>query len=53
LEQERPRQQAKSRKQAAALVIITIESVEFQDGSEWKQTEQNGGVHYDPIQPNK
>jgi hypothetical protein len=47
------RQQAKSRKQAAALVIITIESVEFQDGSEWKQTERNGGVHYDPIQPNK
>jgi hypothetical protein len=43
------RQQAKSRKQASALVIITIESVEFQDGGEWKQTERNGGVHYDPV----
>lgn len=43
------RQQAKSRKQAAALVIITVESVEFRDGGEWKQTERNGGVHYDPV----
>jgi hypothetical protein len=43
------RQQAKSRKQASALVIITIESVEFQDGGEWKQNERNGGVHYDPV----
>jgi hypothetical protein len=47
------KQQAKSRKQASALLIITIESVEFQDGGEWKQTERNGGVHYDPVQPNK
>ena len=43
------RQQAKSRKQASALLIITIESVEFQDGGEWKQTERNGGIHYDPV----
>jgi hypothetical protein len=43
------RQLAKSRKQASALVIITIESVGFQDGGEWKQTERNGGVHYDPV----
>jgi len=43
------KQQAKSRNQAAVLVIITIESVEFRDGGEWKQTERNGGVHYDPV----
>jgi hypothetical protein len=43
------RQRAKSREQASALVIITIESVEFQDGGVWKETERNGGVHYDPV----
>ena len=31
------KQQAKSRKQASALLIITIESVEFQDGGEWTE----------------
>ena len=33
------RQRAKSRKQDAALVIITVEAVEFADGLEWKRTE--------------
>jgi hypothetical protein len=47
------KQQAKSRRQESALVIITIESVEFQDGGEWKQTERNGGVHYDPVHRGK
>jgi hypothetical protein len=47
------RQLAKSRKQPSALVIMTIESVEFQDGAEWRQTERNGGVHYDPVKPAK
>src|ERR1019366_847888 len=39
------RQRAKSRKQDAALVIITVEAVEFEDGSEWKRTEN--GVKMD------
>jgi hypothetical protein len=43
------RQQAKSRNQESALVIITIESVEFQDGSEWKQTERQNGITIDPV----
>jgi hypothetical protein len=43
------RQQAKSRKQESALVIITVESVEFQDGSEWKQTERQDGITIDPV----
>lgn len=43
------RQQAKSRKQAAALAILTIESVEFEDGGEWRQTEQKGGNPFDPV----
>ena len=42
------RQLAKSRKQTEALVVLTIESVEFADGSEWRQTEQQGGVPFDP-----
>jgi hypothetical protein len=47
------KQQARSRKQEAALVILTIESVEFQDGSEWKQTERDHGTPGDPTQPVK
>jgi cellobiose phosphorylase len=41
------KQQARSRKQASALVSITIESVEFQDGSEWKQIELEKGTPID------
>ncbi len=41
------KQRAKSRKQDAALVIITIEAVEFADGSEWKRTEN--GVKMDTF----
>lgn len=47
------RQTVKTRKQESALVILTIESVEFEDGGEWKQTEQNGGAPYDPVRPLK
>jgi hypothetical protein len=43
------RQQAKSRKVDSALVILTIESVEFEDGSEWKQTERDSGAPIDPV----
>jgi hypothetical protein len=43
------KQQARSRKQESALVILTIESIEFQDGSEWKQTERDGGIPIDPV----
>jgi hypothetical protein len=43
------KQQAKSRKQESALVILTIESIEFQDGGEWKQTERDGGITIDPV----
>lgn len=41
------KQRAKSRKQDAALVIITVEAVEFADGSEWKRTET--GVKMDTF----
>src|SRR5580700_8745569 len=44
------KQQARSRKQESALVILTIESVEFEDGSEWKQTERDRGTPLDPVQ---
>jgi len=47
------KQQARSRKQESALVILTIESVEFRDGSEWKQTERDQGTPIDPTQPVK
>jgi hypothetical protein len=47
------KQQARSRKQENALVILTIESVEFQDGTEWKQTERDRGTPLDPVQPVK
>jgi hypothetical protein len=44
------KQLARSRKQDSALVILTIESVEFQDGSEWKQTEREHGTPIDPVE---
>jgi len=47
------KQQARSRKQESALVILTIESVEFQNGSEWKQTERDSGTPFDPVRPVK
>jgi hypothetical protein len=47
------KQQARSRKQESALVILTIETVEFQDGGEWKQTERDSGTPLDPVQPVK
>jgi hypothetical protein len=43
------KQQARSRKQESALVILTIESIEFRDGGEWKQTEREGGIPIDPV----
>lgn len=48
------KQQARSRKQASALAILTIESVEFQDGSEWTQAERDHGIPIDnPLRPDK
>ncbi|HTA46474.1 MAG TPA: hypothetical protein VK789_28720 [Bryobacteraceae bacterium] len=35
-------QLVKSRKKRAATVILTIESIEFEDGHEWHNTEQDG-----------
>lgn len=46
-------QQARARRQESALVILTIESVEFQDGGEWKQTERDSGVPFDPVHPQR
>ena len=43
------KQQAKSRKQPSALVILTIESVEFEDGGVWNQTERDRGITIDPV----
>jgi hypothetical protein len=43
------KQQARSRKVESALVILTIESVEFEGGGEWKQTEREGGTPIDPV----
>jgi hypothetical protein len=43
------KQQAKSRKVESALVILTIESVEFGDGGEWRQTERDRGTPIDPV----
>jgi hypothetical protein len=43
------KQLARSRKLESALVILTIESVEFQDGGEWKQAERDGGTPLDPV----
>ena len=43
------RDQVRARKQDSALVIITIEAVEFRDGSEWKRSDSpNRDV---PAQP--
>jgi hypothetical protein len=48
------KQQARSRKQESGLAILTIESVEFLDGSEWKQAERDQGLPIDdPVRPNK
>jgi hypothetical protein len=44
------KQLARSRKQDSALVILTIESVEFENGGEWKQTERDHGTPIDPVQ---
>lgn len=44
------RQLARSRKQASALVILTVESVEFRDGGEWKPKEPQTGI---PVTPGK
>jgi len=43
------KQLARSRRQPAALAILTIESVEFADGSEWKQSERDHGAPMDPT----
>jgi hypothetical protein len=45
------KQQARSRRQESALAILTIESVEFEDGTEWKQAERDHGLPIDPLQP--
>ena len=47
------KQLARSRGQSSALAILTIESVEFADGSEWKQTERERGAPIDPLKPAK
>ena len=47
------RQLARSRRQSAALAILTVESVEFADGTEWKQSEREQGAPIDPpTRPN-
>ncbi len=38
------RQLARSRKQASALVILMVDSVEFRDGGEWKPREPQSGT---------
>lgn len=43
----------KSRKRAAATVILTIEVVEFESGDEWHNTEQQGVPLDIPLQPFK
>ncbi len=43
------RQLARSRRQSSALAILTIESVEFADGSQWKQSEREQGAPIDPL----
>lgn len=47
------RQLARSRRQSSALAILTIEAVEFADGSEWKQSEREQGAPIDPLRPAK
>ena len=45
------KQLARSRGQSSALAILTIEAVEFADGSEWKQSERDHGTPVDPLKP--
>jgi len=45
------RQLARSRGESNALVILTIESLEFADGSEWKESERDQGAPIDPLVP--
>jgi len=45
------RQLARSRRQSSAMAILTIESVEFADGSKWKQSEREQGAPIDPLKP--
>jgi hypothetical protein len=44
------RRMAKLRGLQEALAIVAVESVEFENGSEWKQTERDGGVIMDTSQ---
>jgi hypothetical protein len=43
------KQLARSRKMDSALVILSVESIEFQDGGEWKQSERDSGAPIDPV----
>ena len=43
------KQQARSRQLESALVILTVESIEFEGGGEWKQTERDRGITIDPV----
>jgi len=43
------KQLARTRRQTTALAILTVESVEFADGSEWKQSERDHGAPIDPV----
>jgi hypothetical protein len=45
------RQLVRSHRQSSALAILTIESVEFADGTEWKQSEREQGAPVDPLKP--
>lgn len=47
------KQLARSRRQSSALAILTVEAVEFADGSEWKQSEREQGAPIDPLRPAK
>jgi hypothetical protein len=47
------KQLARSREQTSALVILTIESIEFREGGEWKETEKDRGTPIDPAVPVK
>lgn len=48
------KQQTLSRNQKSGLVILTVESVEFADGTEWKQSDRDQGVPTDlPVSPAK
>ena len=44
------RQLVKSRKKTAATIILTIQAVEFEDGQEWRNTEQHGVPLDIPLQ---